>query len=235
MTQSKVEAVKLLYSLELNDNDFAFIFLGYSGILLRSKNLAIAIDPSRFLSQPEVSAIEYLDLLFFTHAHWDHYKNKEALEIIKQTGAHVVADVLSSEELKESVPSNNITIVDTGSYEKPFKIEDHEVVALQGIHVGPIIQYLVNFGGIKVFHGGDSGYWRQKNISADIAFVPTGTAKTCSPAAALAMVMNLQPKITIPVHGNKQDIKQFEALMEKILPMTEVIIPKKFKVIKFTY
>ncbi|MFX0084431.1 MAG: hypothetical protein ACFFAU_02055 [Candidatus Hodarchaeota archaeon] len=46
----------------------------------------IAIDPSKNLIQPELSALEDLDLLLFTHNHWDHYENKEALEIIKKTG-----------------------------------------------------------------------------------------------------------------------------------------------------
>jgi L-ascorbate metabolism protein UlaG (beta-lactamase superfamily) len=160
LAQNKVEAVKSLYSVELNDNDFAFIFLEYSGILLRSKNLAIAIDPSKSLTQPEVSVIEHLDLLFFTHNHWDHYKNKEALEIIKQTNTHVVADTISSEELKESVPPNMITVGDSGTNATIYKIDNQEVIALHGIHVGPISQYIVNLGGKKVFHGGDSGYWR---------------------------------------------------------------------------
>ena len=51
LAEGKVESIKSLYSLELADNEAAFIFLGYSGILLRSKSLAIAFDPSKNLSQ----------------------------------------------------------------------------------------------------------------------------------------------------------------------------------------
>ncbi|MFX0212271.1 MAG: MBL fold metallo-hydrolase [Candidatus Hodarchaeota archaeon] len=233
MVQNKIETVKSLYSLELADNEIAFIFLGYSGILLRSKNLAIAIDPGRrSLDQSEISAIKHLDLLFFTHNHWDHYCNDVALQIIKQTGAHVIADVISSEELKKSVPPNKITVGDSGSSEKSYKVEGHEIVALRGVHVGPTTKYLVNLGKIKVFHGADSGYWRHKGISAEIAFVPTGTATTCSPEVALAMVVNLQPKLAVPIHGNKQDMKQFKVLMDKVIPEIEVIVPEKFKLIK---
>jgi L-ascorbate metabolism protein UlaG (beta-lactamase superfamily) len=230
---SKVKAVKSLYSLELEDNDIAFIFLGYSGILLRSKSLAIAFDPGKNLIQPEVSAIEHLDLLFFSHNHWDHYKNKEALEIIKQTGTHVVADKISSEELKTSVPPNMITIGESGTNAKTYKINSYEVRALRGIHVGPISQYLVNLEGIKIFHGGDSGYWRQKDMTAEIAFVPVGTARTCSPAVALATIMDLSPKLAVPIHGRKQEMKIFKGLMEKVLPEVGVIIPERFKPIKF--
>ncbi|MFQ5979692.1 MAG: MBL fold metallo-hydrolase [Candidatus Heimdallarchaeota archaeon] len=231
--QNKAEAVKSLYSLELNEKEVAFIFLGYSGILLRTKELAIAIDPGRrSLGGPEVAALEHLNLLLFTHNHWDHYCNDVALQIIEQTGAHVIADVISSEELKESVPPNKITIGDPGSSEKLYKVEGHEVVALRGVHVGPTTKYLVNLGDMKVFHGADSGYWRHKNISAEITFVPTGTATTCSPEVALAMVVNLQPKLAVPIHGNKQDMKQFKVLMEKVLPDIDVIVPEKFRVVK---
>jgi L-ascorbate metabolism protein UlaG (beta-lactamase superfamily) len=69
MTKSKIEVIKSLFPLELDTNECAFIFLGYSGILLRSKNSVIAIDPGRSLSQTEITAIEHFDLLFFTHNH----------------------------------------------------------------------------------------------------------------------------------------------------------------------
>ena len=69
MTKSKIEVIESLYLLELDRNEFAFIFLGYSGILLRSKSIVIAIDPGRSLGQAEVHAIRQLDLLFFTHNH----------------------------------------------------------------------------------------------------------------------------------------------------------------------
>lgn len=235
MTQNKAEAVQSLYSLELNAGEAAFIFLGYSGVLLRTKELAIAIDPGRrSLGGPEVAAIEHLDLLFFTHNHWDHYSNEEAVQIINQTGTHVIADTISSEELKASIPANKLTIGDSGTSATTYTIDSHEIIALRGIHVGPITQYLANLGKIKVFHGGDSGYWRHKDVTADIAFVPTGTARTCSPEVALAMVVDLQPKLAVPIHGKKQVMQQFKDLMGKVLPDIDVIVPEKFKPVKIT-
>ncbi|UCF59516.1 MAG: MBL fold metallo-hydrolase, partial [Candidatus Bathyarchaeota archaeon] len=113
-------------------------------------------------------------------------------------------------------------------------IGETEVTALQGIHVGPITQYLVNLGRMKIFHGGDSGYWRQKDTSADLAFVPVGTATTCSPAAAVATIMDLQSRIAVPIHGRRQQMKQFESIVEKVCPDVEVIVPEKFKTIRLS-
>ncbi len=234
MGVNKVEAVKSLFSLELKNNALAFLFLGYSGILLRSEDLTIAVDPGKSLTHTEVSAIKHLDLLLFTHNHWDHYKKDYAIRIFKQTRPHIVADIVSFEDLKAYVPSNMLIKADPASKSSTYKIEETMVTALQGIHVGPITQYLLNLGKIEIFHGGDSGYWRQKNISADLAFVPIGTATTCSPATALATIMDLSPKMAVPFHGRRREMKQFESLAKKVLPEVEVIIPEKFKPIRLS-
>ncbi len=234
MVGNKVEAIKSLFSLELKNNDLVFLFLGYSGILLRSLDLTIAIDPGKSLTHTEVSAIKQLDLLLFTHNHWDHYRKDYALEIFKQTQPHIVADIITSEELKAHIPPDMLTKADPASKSATYPIGETEVTALQGIHVGPITQYLINLGRITIFHGGDSGYWRQKDTSANLAFVPVGTAATCSPATALATIMDLQPRIAVPIHGRRREMKQFESIMEKVRPEVEVIIPEKSKPIRLS-
>ncbi len=232
MTETKVEAVKALFSLKLRDHDLGFLFLGYSGVLLRAENSAIAIDPGKSLTTSEVSAIRHLDLLLFTHNHWDHFKKDYALEIFQQTHPHIVADVVSFEELKADVSAHKLTRANPASKSATCQIGDTEVTALPGIHVGPITQYLINLGRIKIFHGGDSGYWRQKDTSANLAFVPVGTATTCSPAAALATILDVSPQIAVPIHGRRQEMKGFRNLMEKVRPEIEVILPNKLSPIR---
>ncbi|MHA1946110.1 MAG: MBL fold metallo-hydrolase, partial [Candidatus Hodarchaeales archaeon] len=204
-------------------------------ILLRTNKYSIAIDPGKSLSLPEISVMEHLDFLLFTHDHWDHYHNEAALEILKHTGAYVIADVASSEDLKTSVAPDKMTIGKPGTNSTTYRVSDLEVIALRGVHVGPISQYLIDLGLSKVFHGGDSGYWRQVGLTADIMFVPVGTARTCSPAVALASVIDYHPKVVVPMHGKKQEMKKFMHLMEKILPEVEVIIPEKFKPMKYAF
>jgi mRNA degradation ribonuclease J1/J2 len=46
--------------------------------------------------------------------------------------------------------------------------------------------------------------------------------------------MDLQPKLAVPIHGRKQEMKKFKDLTEKVLPEVEVIIPEKFKLIKIS-
>ncbi len=75
---------------------------------------------------------------------------------------------------------------------------------------------------------------RLKRTSADLAFVPVGTATTCSPVVAIATIMDLQPKLAVPIHGRRQEMKQFKNIMEKVLPEVEVIVPDKFKPVRLT-
>lgn len=228
----RTKAIESLFTFNLENNEVAFIYLGYSGIILRVKDTVIAIDPGKSIDKSEISAIGNLDLLLFTHSHWDHFTLDYALEIFQKTGVHVVADCMSAEELKGKLPHDKLTIGDSGSSSILYNVEGYEVIALRGVHVGPISQYLVKLEGLNVFHGGDSGYWRHKEHSADIAFVPTGTASTCAPGVALAMVIDLQPKVVVGMHGNNQVMRQFKALMEKVSPSIETIIPRRFEPIR---
>lgn len=234
MVENKAKAIKSLFLLELKKNDLTFLFLGYSGILLRFRDLTIAIDPGKSFTHTEIPALKQLDLLLFTHNHWDHFKKDHALEIIKQTRPHTIADIISFKELKAHIPADMLTKADPASKSSTYQVGETEVTALQGIHAGPISQYLINLGRIKIFHGGDSGYWRQKETSADLAFVPVGTAKTCSPAVALATIMDLSPKIAVPIHGRRKEMNQFRNIMEKVQPEIKVIIADKFKLIRLS-
>ncbi|MHA1479970.1 MAG: MBL fold metallo-hydrolase [Candidatus Thorarchaeota archaeon] len=227
-----VRSIESLFSLDIGENEIAFLFLGYSGIILRANSVAIAIDPGKGLSQEEIRMITDLELLFFTHNHWDHFTASVTLDIFEQTDANIIADGITAEELEGKIPANKLTAVKSGSDFTKYTIGNYEIEALRGVHVGPLNQYLINLGSVKVFHGGDSGYWRQVDKCADIAFVPTGTARTCSPEVALATISDFQPKIAVAMHGNRQNMSKFKKLMKKVYPETRLIIPKRFETVK---
>ncbi len=232
--QSPLEAIEELYSIQLESDEVAFVFSGYSGILLRTKDTAIAFDPGKSLSPIEISALKHLNFVFYTHNHWDHFNLELAVKIYSETNAHIVTDSVSYAELVDRIPSEKLTFGESRSSAVNYEVAGYNIVALCGIHIGPINQYIVDLGGLRIFHGGDSGYWRHKNQTSDIAFVPTGTATTCAPGVALATVMDLQPKVVVAIHGNRKDMKQFKGMMRAMLPDTELIVPERFKVIRFT-
>lgn len=229
-----LDAIEQLYAMQFESRDVAFIFLGYSGVILRTKEAVIAFDPGKALGPSEISALEYLDLLCITHNHWDHFNLELTTQLCNQTNAHVIADSISVRELTDNLPTEQLTIGKSNTSGASYETQKLNVFTLPGIHVGPLNQYLVDIGGLRIYHGGDSRYWRHKNQGSDIAFVPTGTATTCAPGVALAMVMNMQPKIVVAIHGNRQDMIQFRDLMTTVMPEKQLIIPERFKVIRIT-
>ncbi|MFW9856539.1 MAG: hypothetical protein ACFFFG_15920 [Candidatus Thorarchaeota archaeon] len=38
-----------------------------------------------------------------------------------------------------------------------------------------------------------------------------------------------EPQLSIPIHGQKQEMKKFKTLLEKVLLEIDVILPEKFK------
>ena len=72
-----VRSIESLFSLDIGENEIAFLFLGYSGIILRTDIVAISIDPGKSLSQEEIRMITDLDLLFFHYGPPGHPNRDE--------------------------------------------------------------------------------------------------------------------------------------------------------------
>ena len=86
---------------------------------------------------------------------------------------------------------------------------------------------------LSIFHGGDSGHVPMGGLRADVAIVPTGSpSPSCTPETAVAMIQDLRAKVAIAVHGSKKNLDAFQALAEKEVPETELIIPRTCELVK---
>jgi len=57
------------------------------------------------------------------------------------------------------------------------------------------------------------------------AFLPTGwPSPTCVPGVALTMAMDMKPTFVAAVHGDEEQQKKFNHLMQRELPETTVLI-----------
>ena len=230
--RSRADLVDELYTTPLREDEAAFIYLGYSAILVRTAGEAIAFDVADLLKSQEIEALRRLDLLLFTHTHGDHYKSSEAIEIFKATGAHIVAEPLVAKDLHGNIPSDKLT---SAVPEQTYNIDDFKVTTIKGIHGGPIDLYQVKKGEYSIFHGGDSGYVPLKGYKTDLAFLPTGTpSPTASPEDAFKMAHELRPKTAVAIHGSSGQNKEFQEKAVKKLPETTVIIPERHSLRKIS-
>ena len=233
---ARTASVKELYELELDTREFAFIYLGGAGILLRTKELAIAFDPANLLSKAE-SAILSLDFITYSHSHYDHFTLLDAVSLFKHTNARIISEFSMVEELKSKISQDMIIsgppTFRTADDELTVDLDGAQFKMHRGVHPRQIIQYRVTLGKLRIFHAADSGYWPVGKKKVDVAFIPTGSpSPTCAPAVGLAMVMEIQPKIAVAVHGSERQRRKFKALVESEVPSTTVIIPHKNQLVR---
>jgi len=111
---------------------------------------------------------------------------------------------------------------------RSIAIANMTTTPITGKHAGPITLFHVELPRLNVFHGGDSGYVSLDHLKADLAFVPVGGPEpSCSPESGVAMLRDLKPKVAIPMHALRRQMKEFESLAHSEAPDTQVLIPRR--------
>jgi L-ascorbate metabolism protein UlaG (beta-lactamase superfamily) len=224
----KAGDIRELFSSSLTENEAAFMFLGFSGIVVRTSKRTIIIDPADMLKAEDLKALKEkgADLVLFTHSHGDHYTLRDTLNIFKETGAPVLAERIVAMELEGKIPADKLI---SGSPGKTYTFGEITVNVIQGRHVGPINLYQIKIGDLSIFHGGDSAYVSLKNYPSDLAFLPTGDpSPTASPQDAFNMASDLKPSVVVAIHGSSSQSKDFENRIKRAMPNTTVIIAEPF-------
>ena len=226
---SLAESVDRFYDTELGPKDFAFIYAGYAGILLRTKNKVVALDPADLFSKVK-HQIMPLDLITYSHSHSDHFNLSNAVALQKSTNATIISEYNMVEDLRKRIPKDKV-FSGPEVFQKvrdgiKFKIDGIRVELHRGVHPRQLAQVRLSIGGLKVFHAADSGYWPVGMDKVDVAFLPTGNpSPTCHPAVALAMAMDMNPTFAVTVHGEDEQHQKFKDLAAHELPDTTVVIP----------
>ena len=219
-------SIKELVTMPLEKNEIAFIYLGYSGVILKTKDKTIAIDMCKmsFESNDQIEDLKDLDLQLNTHTHRDHFDVKTTKRIFEISKAMVIADPQVVKELEKKIPPDKVKALTSG---ERFSIDGLEISAVSGVHPGSITLFKIKFPEFSIFHGGDSGCIPLKEYTADLAFLPTGApSPSCSPENALEMALDVNPKVVVTMHGNQDQMEKFKALALQEKPDLNVIIPK---------
>ena len=227
---SLTQSVDQLYEADLGPKEFAFIYAGYASILLRTKDTVVALDPSELFSEVKKN-IKSLDLITYSHSHFDHFNLANAVALYKKTEATIISEYNMVEDLRKRIPSEKVLSgpeVFQGMGSTNFKVNGISAKLHRGVHPRQIMQLRVSIGQLKIFHAADSGYWPVGKQKVDVAFLPTGSpSPTCHPGVALAMAMDTNPTFAVAVHGSKKQRQKFKALAKHELPDTQVIIPQE--------
>ncbi len=195
----------------VSEGELAFIFLGKSGLIIKTKEHLIAIDVANYLKPEEINALKGLDLLIYTHIHDENYNKEAAEEIYQKTKCKVLAELSVYVSLRNVIPEEDL--IQLKSFEvQTYHIRGITIKAVGGSHTVPVMLPLIEVDGIRFFDSADSSYVTTINLlgGADVAFVGVGGGSpSTSPEHAYKIVKALQPKVTVVTHGDSWNNKLF--------------------------
>ncbi|MFQ5979161.1 MAG: MBL fold metallo-hydrolase [Candidatus Heimdallarchaeota archaeon] len=225
--------IQELYALSLEKKDIAFIYLGFAGIILRTKDKTLAFDVGKLCIQnDEIEGLESLDLHFYSHSHFDHWEPEVSMKIFETTGAKIIAEPEIVKEMIGRVSSDKLV---SAKPDKPLNVEGYEISAVTGVHGRPITLFRLKGADFSIFHGADSGPVPLKDYPSDVAFLPVGSpSPTCSPEKALEMALDINPKVIVAMHGTKSQLQKFSKIMEKKMPDATVMTPEPLELMKIS-
>lgn len=211
-------------SVPLEKNEVGFFRLGpYSNVILRVSDKTVLFDPAGI---PEdlrnVLNRKKIDLILYTHSHWDHFAKPTALMLFEGSQPYIAIEPGLGSHLAKEIPEDKLIVAAPG---ESFTAGDIRIDAIKGEHIGPITLFRITIDGISVFHGGDSAYVPLKALASHLAFVPAGyPSPTCKPEYAFQMTADLAPLVAVPMHGRDSELQVFKQLVDEKLPGTSVVI-----------
>lgn len=162
------------------------------------------------------------DLIFITHAHYDHFSLEDILKVKKEDTKIVLPKSMEM----ESLPFLK---------EQEFFVKPNQTLNLDGIDVLAIpaynvnksfhpkenewVGYILSIQGISYYIAGDTDINEEnQKVKCDVAFLPIGGTYTMNVSEALELTRTLMPKVVVPIHygsivGSREDAIRFKQLL----------------------
>ena len=188
-----------------------FTWFRQSAFLYRGDGLTVYIDPWG------VTTDDKADVLFITHAHYDHFQPDE-IEKVRKRDTKIFAPADVAREL-----SGNVTPVKPGDTIDAGVLKAQAVPAYntaeERLDMHPKknnwVGYVITLGSNVYYHAGDTDHAPElSKVRADVAFLPIGGTYTMDVVEAAEMAKALGPKLAVPMHfgfvvGTPSDAERF--------------------------
>ena len=176
--------------------------------------------------------LEKADLVFITHAHYDHCSFDDVKKILKDDSVLIAPpDCLSMID----VPNEKIEVAPNQSYEvKGFKFWTFPAYNInKPFHPkgNKWVGYFFNINGVKIYHAGDTDFIPEmeslQKWNIDIAMLPMGGTYTMGVDEAIKAANVIAAKTTIPMHYKRllgENYKKAEEKLRSGVTNSKVII-----------
>jgi L-ascorbate metabolism protein UlaG (beta-lactamase superfamily) len=203
----------------------------------KSGNRVYYVDPFDLTFQP----LEKADLIFITHAHPDHFSQKDIDKIIKEDTVIIAPpDILEKIGIEAD---RKVAVEPNKSYDtKGFKFStipayNNHPEKLQ-IHpkANNWVGYIFELNGKKIYHAGDTDFIEEmkalKDLNLEIAMLPMDSHYTMTVEEAANAANAISAQITVPMHYRRQNpdsYKDMEENFKKLVTNSKVVILEELR------
>lgn len=190
------------------------------------------VDPFEL---PTALSLPKGDLIFITHAHYDHCSFEDVKKILKESSVLIAPpDCLE----KINVPNQKQSVEPNKAYEvKAFKFWTFPAYNIdKSFHPkeNNWVGYFFNINGKKIYHAGDTDFIPEmnnlKSMNLDVALLPIGGTYTMNVEEAIEAANTIQARITIPMHYRRllgEKYKEAEEKFKTGVTSSKVVIFKE--------
>jgi len=181
------------------------------------------------------------DIIFITHAHYDHFSQDDIKKIIKDN-----AVIIATADVLEKIDIEN---------ERKIKVEPNKNYEVKGFSFSTVpaynnrperlnfhpknnnwVGYIFNLNDKKIYHAGDTDFIeemkRLRNLGLDIAMLPMGGTYTMDVVEAAAAANAICAKVTIPMHYKsllREKSKEAEEKFKKLVTGSKITLLEELK------
>lgn len=206
-------------------------WLGHSSVKIISNNI-IYIDPYN-LKEDYNDA----DIIFITHAHYDHYSPEDILKCKKDTTKIVITEDLYERTISLGFKENDIIKVLPNNTYKVNNITFNTIPAYntnKSFHPkhNNWVGYVILIDNNRYYIAGDTDITPEsKTVKCDIAFLPIGGTFTMDAREASSLANTIEPKVVVPIHygsivGTKEDLEIFKTNLKDNIKCDTLILKK---------
>ncbi len=204
----------------------AFTWFKQSAYLWQGEGISVYIDPW------DVTVDDPADLIFITHAHFDHF-SMEDIDRLRKPSTRIVAPHDVAAEL-----SGDVVAVAPGDAFEASGVKVQAVpaynVAEERLEAHPRsnnwVGYVLDLAGTTYYHAGDTDHIPELDeVGGEVAFLPIGGKYTMDATEAAGLARALSPKLAVPMHygfvvGSESDAQRFahEAAPVEVKVLTPV-------------
>jgi len=200
-------------------------WLGHASFIIRAGGMGIYIDPYAG------DYSEMADVVLVSHGHGDHC-DLEKLALIR--GPDTV--ILTSADCAEKIPPGNVETMSPGDVREFDGVRVHAVEAFNfkrfrspGVPFHPEgtqVAFVVESGGKRVYHAGDSDLLPSMGDLEDItlALLPTMGRAVMDLDEAVDAATVIRPEIAMPMHRRDTDPEEFKEKVEALSDVRVVIM-----------